>query len=68
MPSVKIQTIEKQVKVLNEGDLAIFRDWFSKYDAKIWDHKMKKDVRAGKLEKFAREAPAAYKTGKTTAL
>jgi hypothetical protein len=66
MSSVKIQTIEKQVKVLDQEDLAIFRDWFRKYDSKVWEQKIKKDVRTGKLEKFAREARAAYKTGKTT--
>jgi hypothetical protein len=68
MSAVKIQTIEKQVKVLDRNDLAIFRDWFRKYDSKVWERKIKKDVRTGKLEKFAREASAAYKTGKTSAL
>jgi hypothetical protein len=67
MSSIKIQNIEKQVKVLNQEDLAIFREWFWKYDSKVWERKIKKDVRTGKLEKFAREARAAYKTGKTTA-
>jgi len=68
MLSVKIQTIEKQVRVLDQGDLAAFRDWFTKYDSKVWEQKIKKDVRAGKLYKFAREARAAYKAGKTTKL
>jgi hypothetical protein len=68
MLSVKIQTIEKQVRVLDQGDLAAFRDWFTKYDSKVWEQKIKKDVRAGKLDKFAREARAAYKAGKTTKL
>jgi hypothetical protein len=68
MSSVKIQTIEKQVKVLDQDDLAAFRDWFAKYDAKVWEQKIKKDIGAGKLEKYAREARAAYKAGKTTQL
>ena len=68
MSAARIQTIEKQVKDLDQDDLAVFRDWFSKYDAKIWDQKIKKDARSGKLDKFAREAHAAYKAGKTTEL
>jgi hypothetical protein len=68
MSAAKILTIEKQVKDLGQDDLAAFRDWFRKYDAKLWDQQIKKDVRSGKLEKFAREARAAYKTGKFTEL
>jgi hypothetical protein len=68
MSAAKVQTIEKQVKNLDKADLVAFRDWFRKYDSKVLDRKIKTDVQAGKLEKFVREAQAAYKTGKTTAL
>jgi hypothetical protein len=68
MSAAKVQTIEKQVKNLDQTDLVAFRDWFRKYDSKVFDQKIKKYVRAGKLDKFAREAHAAYKAGKTTAI
>ena len=68
MPATIIRTIEKQVKKLNPNALAAFRDWFRKYDSDAWDRQIKRDARTGKLEKYAREARAAYKAGKTTEL
>ena len=66
MSAAKIQTIEKQVKNLGQDDLTAFRDWFRKYDSDVWDRQIAKDAKGGKLGKYAREARAAYKAGKTT--
>jgi transposase len=64
----RIQVVKQEVKKLNRVSLAVFRNWFRKYDATAWDHQIEKDVRTGKLAKFAREALKAHQAGKTRAL
>lgn len=64
----RIQVVEHEVKKLDRASLAAFRDWFRKYDAAVWDDQIERDVRLGKLDKFAREALQAHKAGKTKAL
>jgi hypothetical protein len=44
MSAARIQTIEKQVKNLDQDDWAVFRDWFSKYDARVWHQRINKDA------------------------
>ena len=68
MPVAKIKVIEKQVKSLDRDGLSVFRDWFRKYDSDAWDLQVERDVRAGKLEKLARQAIKEHKAGKTRAL
>jgi len=64
----RIQVVEQEVKKLDKAGLAVFRNWFRKYDAAIWDDQIEKDVHAGKLSRLAREALKAHKAGKTREL
>ena len=64
----RIQIAEHEVKKLNRTSLAAFRNWFLKYDAAAWDDQLEKDIRAGKLAKFAREALRAHRSGQTKQL
>ncbi len=68
MAITNIKNIEKQVKGLDRDDLSTFRDWFRKYDSDAWDLQIERDVRAGKLEKLARQAVKEQKAGKIRAL
>jgi len=68
MLATKIKVIERQVKNLDRTGLAAFRDWFRKFDSDAWDRQITRDVRAGKLEKLAKQAIAAHKTGKSQEL
>jgi len=54
----KIENIEQEVRNLSPSDLAAFRRWFLEFDAQVWDRQIEKDVREGKLDKFADEALA----------
>ena len=64
----RVQVVEHEVKKLDRASLAAFRNWFQKYDAAAWDDQLERDVRAGKLVKFAREALKAHLAGKTKLL
>lgn len=64
----QVQVLEHEVKKLNRSKLAKFRKWFLMYDSNAWDRQIAKDVQSGKLEKLARRAIAAHRTGKTKEL
>lgn len=64
----KVEKIENEVKQLNQDELAVFRDWFRKYDSDEWDRQIEEDVRSGKLDRLAKEALAAHKAGRTKEL
>jgi len=64
----KIESIEQEVRNLSPSDLAAFRRWFFEFDAQNWDRQIEKDVREGKLDKFADEALAAHRAGKSKEL
>jgi hypothetical protein len=68
MFATKIRGIERQVKGLDRGGLAAFRDWFRKFDSEAWDQQIERDARSGKLEKLSKQAIAGHKLGKTREL
>ena len=59
-----IKEIERQVKKLPRPRLNAFREWFRRFDSDEWDRQIQRDVRTGRLARFAKEALASYKTGK----
>ncbi len=59
-----VKEIEQQVRKLPRTRLMMFREWFRRFDADVWDRQIERDVRGGKLNKFAREALSSYKPGK----
>ena len=64
----KVENIEQQIKELSPGDLAKFREWFSHFDAEVWDQQFEADVIAGKLDALAERALGAHTTGQSTRL
>jgi major membrane immunogen (membrane-anchored lipoprotein) len=64
----KVQIIEKEVKSLNEQELAEFRGWFQEFDSEAWDAHIEHDVRSGKLDQIAQEALEEHKRGLSKAL
>jgi hypothetical protein len=64
----KVENIEQEVRNLSPSELAAFRRWFLEFDAQVWDRQIEKDVREGKLDKFADEALAAHRAGKSKEL
>jgi len=61
----KVEKLENEVQQLNPDELAVFRDWFRRYDSDEWDKEIERDVSAGRLDKLAEEAIAAHKAGRT---
>lgn len=58
-----IEVIEAAVSQLPPRDLAKFRRWFAEFDAAAWDRQIEADAASGKLDAFADEALADYKSG-----
>lgn len=51
-----MKEIEEAVSKLTPDELAVFRQWFARFDAESWDHQMEQDVAAGKLDSLAEDA------------
>ena len=59
----KLKKIETIVTTLSKTDLTIFREWFSEFDAKIWDEQFEEDVISGKLNTLGETAIQQFKAG-----
>ena len=46
-----ILQIERAVSKLPPKELARFREWFEKFDAKIWNKQFEQDAKSGNLGK-----------------
>jgi len=60
----KIEDIEKAVERLSAADLARFRRWFEEFDARVFDDKIARDAKSGKLDKLMTVARANHKAGR----
>jgi hypothetical protein len=63
-----IDEIENVVRMLPRDELAMFRDWFVKFDAEAWDAQLEADVSAKLLDDLASEALADVKAGRAKSL
>lgn len=54
-----VQDIEQAIRQLPGQDLAVLRAWFAEFDAEQWDRQFEEDVKAGRLDALAAEAPGA---------
>jgi hypothetical protein len=60
----KIEDIEKAVEQLSPEELAKFREWFEEFDGRVFDAKIERDAKAGKLDKLMAEARANHAVGR----
>jgi hypothetical protein len=60
----KIEDIEKAVEQLSSEELAKFRAWFEEFDTRVFDARIERDAKAGKLDKLADAARANLKAGR----
>jgi len=63
-----VASIEHAVEQLGRNDLAVFREWFSTFEAAEWDAQIERDICAGKLDALAEEGIREYETGETRSL
>ena len=59
-----IQTIEKAVSKLSKLYLKNFRNWYEKFDQKVWDDQFKEDAKSGKFDMIADQAISDFRAGK----
>lgn len=64
----RIEDIEKAVAALSPEDLARFRTWFEAFDTRLFDQKLERDAKAGKLDALADEAIAEHRAGRAREL
>jgi hypothetical protein len=60
-----VEDIEKAVARLTPEQLAKFRAWFEEFDARLFDDKIERDAKSGKLDGLAEDAIRAYCKGRT---
>jgi hypothetical protein len=60
----KIEDIEKAVEQLSPAELAEFRAWFEEFDERVFDEKIERDAKSGKLDKLMAEARANHEAGR----
>ncbi len=58
-----VEDIEKAVTKLTPEQLAKFRAWFEDYDARLFDEKIERDAKSGKLDTLAAKANRAHCKG-----
>ncbi len=59
-----VEVVENEIEKLSPAELSEFRLWFAEYDSDVWDMQIEADAASGKLDAFAEEAIAEYKSGK----
>jgi hypothetical protein len=64
----KLEDIEAAIAGLSAEDIAKLRDWFEDFDARLFDEKIERDAKAGKLDQLAAEARADHQAGRTREL
>jgi len=58
-----VEDIKDAVSKLTPEQLARFRAWFEEFDARLFDGKIERDAKAGKLDRLAEDAVRAYRKG-----
>ena len=62
----KVESIERDIQELSDGELADLRRWFAAFDAEAWDRQFEEDVQAGRLDEHAEWALRDHAAGKST--
>ena len=60
----KLEDIEKAIAELPPDDLAKLRHWLDQLDARLFDEKIERDAKSGKLDKLIAEARTNHEAGR----
>ncbi len=63
-----VASLGNAVEQLGRDDLAVFREWFSSFEAAEWDAQIERDISAGKLDQLAAEGIEEFMAGTTRSL
>ena len=64
----KLEDIVSAIAALSSEDLTKLRDWFEELEARLFDERIERDAKAGKLDRLAAEARADNAAGRTREL
>jgi hypothetical protein len=64
----RVEEIKSAIAQLPRSELINFGEWFRHFEAQVWDDQLEGDVKAGKLDRVAKEALADFKGGRCTEL
>jgi hypothetical protein len=64
----KLEQIQATIENLSSAEIAKLREWLDELDARLFDEKIERDAKAGKLDKFAKEALDDHAGGKSRKL
>ena len=65
---MSVKELETAITKLPPDQLAALGEWFDEYRAEEWDHQIKEDASAGRLDALIREAQADIAAGRTRPL
>jgi hypothetical protein len=60
----KLEQIEAAIEKLSTDEIAKLRAWLEDLDARLFDEKIERDAKSGKLDKLIAEARANLKAGR----
>ena len=60
----KLEDIEAAIASLSPEDIAKLRDWFEEFEARLFDERIERDAKAGKLDQLAAEARADHRASR----
>jgi hypothetical protein len=60
----KLEDIEAAIAELSPEDIAKLRDWFEEFEARLFDERIERDAKAGKLDKLIADVRANHKAGR----
>ena len=60
----KLEQIQSSIETLSAEEIAKLRAWLEELDARLFDEKIERDAKAGKLDKLAEEARENLKSGR----
>jgi hypothetical protein len=60
----KLEQIQSSIEGLSSSDVARLREWIDELDARLFDEKIERDAKAGKLDRLIENVRANARAGK----
>ena len=64
----RVQQLEQGIAELDPAELKELREWFERYDVKVWDRQIENDSKSGKLRGLIDQALTDDSAGRSTKL
>jgi len=64
----KLEQIQSTIEKLSTAEIAELREWLDELDARLFDEKIERDAKSGKLDKLAEQALSEHARGQSRKL